>query len=152
MLRQGTSIIWLALAAVILLLLGGIVLIVDEVERVDRTSAATSAKHELDLLASMVSSDLQLGHYHHADEILREWGAGNPDVVALRLQAGNKFQVSEYQRPTPAEEMLTLEAPIVYSYSGSATLTLAKDLKYVAEHGNEMLRNLSPHWSLYPSY
>ncbi|TCS72104.1 PAS domain S-box-containing protein [Sulfuritortus calidifontis] len=134
--------VWPILAALLLLLLGGAVYLVQSQWQKGEAMARNAGERELGLLASLVKSDLLHGNYQDIANTLVEWGKSRPDIVALRLQTSNGFLISTYQRSQPSEAALSLATDIQYSYAGEARLSLVKDLTPLREERQQLILQL----------
>lgn len=135
--RLHPSIPWLVLAGFLILLLLSRITFVQNQWQMDLANARKAAMRELNLLATLVQHDLQLGNYQHISELLRQWGDNNSDIAMMRLIAANGYVISEYVRPERTAHPLPLETVINYSYSGEARLQLTMGLDQVYQRRAE---------------
>ena len=119
---------WLILAAVLGLMLIGGILFVQYHGRKMHQEAHASAQRQLDLLAALIRTHLEQGHYQGAAQAIQEWGHKAPQVVRLSLLAGNDFSLGDYRRPAVSARNLHLETTIPYAYRNTARLSLVVDL------------------------
>lgn len=119
---------WLVLAMVLTLMLTGSVVFYQQQVRKAYEEARAFAQRELDLLATVIQLELGRGHYQSAAQIVLEWGRKTPQVVSMRLEAGNGFILEEYRRAHASQHSLTLDTTLVYGYDDKARLILASDL------------------------
>jgi PAS domain S-box-containing protein len=119
---------WIALASVLVLMLAGGVLFLQQYERKAHQEAHAWAQRELDLLATLIQTHLERGNYQGASQALQAWGGEQAHVVGLSLLSGNGFMLAEYRRPTASARGLSLETRIPYAYRHAAKLILVTDL------------------------
>ena len=119
---------WFILAAVLGLMLIGGILFVQQHGRQMHQEAHASAQRQLDLLAALVQTHLEQGHYQGAAQAIQEWGQKAPQVVRLSLLASNDFSLGDYRRPAASARNLHLETTIPYAYRNTARLSLVVDL------------------------
>ena len=121
-------------------LLGLAVLLVAAALMVQQTFSANLEKahadsnRELQLLSSLIQLNLQGGNYQYLEDTLNRFGMTDRSIAELKVESANGFTYSTYQRPSAAEHPLSLESRINYSYRGSATLTLVRDLVEVYDY------------------
>ncbi len=124
--RLLSALPWLILTALLaLLLLAGILLVREQWQR-NLAFEQKAGERELQLLASLVRNDLQIGNYQHIDELLNDWGRNNADTKSLKLTAENGHIISEYLRPTATAHPAVFASAINYSYRGAAQLEIIK--------------------------
>jgi len=126
--KRHTSSVWLLTAALFLLLLLGSMLFVYRQGQDAQERTRDDARQEFALLASLVGAQLQRGDYALAEQFLKDWGNHQPQVAGLGLISQSGVSIGEYRRAAPAEELLTLEMPIQYAYTGQARLVLTWDM------------------------
>ena len=143
MLERYAARAWLIVSAVLLALLAASIVFVMQHEQQDLADEGNAAKLELELLVSLAKGELQTGDYQHTQAILLDWGKTHPDVVSMRLLSGNDFPIADYRRGNGADNSLTLEAAIEYSYSGSARLVLVKDMQRIKAHRDSLILQIS---------
>jgi PAS domain S-box-containing protein len=119
---------WIVVACILALMLIGAVLFVQHHGRKAYQEAGAAAQRELDLLASLIQTHLEGGHYQGASQAIQAWGEKEAGVIRLSLLAGNGFSLGEYRRPAVSERSLRLEAAIPYAYRNTARLILVTDL------------------------
>lgn len=141
--RRSLPTAWLALVAVLALMLIGGILFVQQYERKAYQEARASAQLQLELLASMIRTHLERGHYQGAAQTIREWGQKAPHVVSLSLLAGNGFSLGEYRRPSASRYGLALQTSIPYAYHGTARLSQVIDLDPLQQHKETLVLQLS---------
>lgn len=118
---------WLILTGFLaLLLLVAVLLVRDQWQR-NLAMEQQAAERELQLLASLVRNDLQIGNYQHIDELINAWGRSNANMKEMRLISMNGYLFSEYVRPAAANHPAAFTTTISYSYRGQAQLELIKD-------------------------
>ena len=122
--RKAWAAFGIVLALLALLLVGVVRTQLDH----DVASVHREAERELALLGSIVTESLRRGQYQNLDYLLRQWGASNAMVIALRVTTRNHSILGAYQRGAGAARTLELTLPIEYSYRGRALLTLSRDL------------------------
>jgi PAS domain S-box-containing protein len=125
---------WMLIAALLCMLLGGSVLFINQHWHKSMHEARDATQRELGLLATLVKVVLENGNAPLAEVVLKNWGAAQSDVAAVRLVAANGAVIGEYRRLAPAGQDLSLEVPIKYSAAGEAKLILSKDLSEVTQH------------------
>ncbi len=96
----------------------------------NREQVRQRADSELRLIHSVVGHDLQKGQYQAIERFVIEWGSGHADVIQLSVVGKNRFELARYTHPTRVvdADSLTIHKDISYSYQGSATLILVKDI------------------------
>ena len=94
----------------------------------DLKLARTSATQQLQLITSVLASELERGNYQNIDTLFSQWAKANENIVQLRLVSANGFQIASYTRPTAGSHLLDLDAPISYSYREEATFHLRIDM------------------------
>lgn len=123
---------WLILLLALLLLGGLLVLLLVRVHAAEVPIARQRAARELSVLAGIVRTQLQQGEYQNIDALLAGFAAADPNITGLELTAANGFPVATYRRAGAKAPVISLEAPIAYSYQRVATLRLLEDLAPLA--------------------
>ncbi|MBI5461377.1 MAG: EAL domain-containing protein [Gammaproteobacteria bacterium] len=106
-------------------------LLVQQLFHANLQEARADTERELQLLSSLVQINLQSGNYQYLEDTLSQFGKTDRAIVELRVVSDSGFSFTAYRRPTPAEHPLPLKSTIDYSYRGTATLTLVRDLAEV---------------------
>ena len=119
---------WPVLLLVLLVLGGLLALLLAQFRTAEATLARHRASQALDLVAKIVTTQLQQGEYQDIDALFASLAASNSDIAGLELTAANGFAIASYRRAGSPEAAISLEAPIAYSYQRSATLRLVEDL------------------------
>lgn len=133
---------WVILASVLaLLLIGSVLFVLQNGHKADQEARA-SAQRELDLLASLIKTHLEQGHYQGATQAVQTWGAKEEHVVSLSLQAGNGFSLGDYRRPAASARSLRLETDIPYAYHHTARLILVTDLDPIRRQSQTLVLQL----------
>jgi len=91
--------------------------------------AMQAGGNELRILAAFAGHALQERDYQSLGPILKEWGEDTADTMEIRLVAANGFVLGRYGRPATSRYPFEISAPIEYSYTGRAVLSLTKDLQ-----------------------
>jgi hypothetical protein len=132
---------WLAVAALVLLLAAGAVLLVREQSRRDWVEVNERADDEIRLLAAVVESDLRHGDYLDIDRLLQAWGRHRGDVARLRVVAGSGAALGEYQRSAAAAHTLSVQRGL--ADGAPASLWLDLDLAALDERRSALIARLA---------
>lgn len=119
---------WLALLLGLLLLGGLLVLLLLRVHAAEVPIARQRAARELSLVAGIVRTQLQQGEYQDIDALFATVAAVDSNITGLELTAANGFRMASYLRAGANAPVISLEAPVAYSYQRVATLRLFEDL------------------------
>ena len=133
---------WPVLLVVLLVLGGLLALLLAQIHRAEATLARHRASQALDLVAKIVTTQLQQGEYQDIDALFASLAASNSDITGLELTAANGFAIASYRRAGSPEATISLETPINYSYQRSATLRLVEDLAPVYAREKSMVVQL----------
>jgi len=119
---------WPILVLVLLLLGALLTLVLVRVHAADTTLARQHAAEELAMVAKIVTTQLQQGEYQDVEALCASIGAADSSIAIIELTAANGFAIASYRRAGAPEPVISLEAPIVYSYQRLARLRLVEDL------------------------
>ncbi len=97
----------------------------------DLKLAHTSATQQLQLITSVLSSELNAGQYQNIDGLFREWSKSNVNIAQIQLISNNHFVIAAFARPSSSIHTLELQAPISYSYRDHATVLFRVNLESV---------------------
>ncbi len=125
--RLRSTLPWLLLTIILLLLLLSAVLFVRYQWQQEFQIKQRSSERELQLLASLIRNDLQTGNYQHVDKLIDDWGSNNIDIRKMQLTAANGYQFNKFERPASTSDPIASTAIINYGYRGEARLELIKD-------------------------
>ncbi|MCR4304034.1 MAG: EAL domain-containing protein [Gallionella sp.] len=127
---------WAGLALVLFVLVTGMVILVDQQHQREIGRSQENARHELQLLSSIVTNELQSNNYQGIDSLLREWGEHDPDIIEVRLITTSGFALGHYQRSVRIHAPHTFETrnPLRYSYRDEAMLSIRMDMQPAYQH------------------
>ncbi|OIR14695.1 cyclic di-GMP phosphodiesterase Gmr [mine drainage metagenome] len=97
----------------------------------DLKLAQASASQQLQLITSILTSELNHANYQSIDTLFNEWAKANGNIVELQLVSSNGFKIANYIRPAADKHILELKAPISYSYREEATVLIRMSLDSV---------------------
>ena len=99
-------------------------------------------QEELELVGRMVRESV-LGHDLPAVEaLLRQWGEGRREIVAIRAVAANGFVLLDYRRPLPASHVMPHRQTVGYRGETFLTVEVEHDLDFVEQAAGELGRKL----------
>jgi diguanylate cyclase (GGDEF)-like protein/PAS domain S-box-containing protein len=122
---------WLFLFAFLALLGTVSIIFLDNKFSDDLKLAQASASQQLQLITSVLTSELNHANYQSIDTLFNEWAKANGSIVELRLVSSNGFKIADYVRPVVDKHILELKAPISYSYREEATVLIRMSLDSV---------------------
>jgi hypothetical protein len=116
------------------LLGGGLTWVAKQNHAAMRLSAYEHLESEVDLLSQIVESLLQAGDYQEVEDFLASWGENQEEILEIITISKQGFSLGSYKRSIAsdsnlAESTLTASRKISYSYEGSATIYLIKDIQ-----------------------
>ncbi|ADE11420.1 putative bifunctional diguanylate cyclase/phosphodiesterase [Sideroxydans lithotrophicus] len=97
----------------------------------DLKFAHTSATQQLQLISTVISSELNHGNYQNIGPLFDHWAKADASIVELQLVSANGFKIAEYLRFSPDRHILELDEPISYSYREEATARIRVSLEPV---------------------
>lgn len=97
----------------------------------DLKFAHTAATQQLQLISTVISSELNHGNYQNIDALFKQWAKADSNIVELQLVSANDFKIAEYQRFSADQHILELKAPISYSYREEAAVRIRISLEPV---------------------
>ena len=122
---------WLFLFAFLALLGAVSIVFLDNKFADDLKLARASASQQLQLITSVLSSELNQANYQNIDTLFNQWAKANGSIVELRLVSANGFKIADYVRPAADKHILELQANISYSYREEATVLIRLSLDSV---------------------
>lgn len=102
-----------------------------------------SANQELQLISSILSSELNHEHYQDIDKLFSKWGQVNDNILEMQLIAANGFSIAGYKKPTADSHILELKTPITYSYRDKATVLMRLTLEPVYQRYDTFIAQLA---------
>jgi PAS domain S-box-containing protein len=118
--------LWLSLILVFLFVIGWNI----NHTHVQQSDAIHSEKSkiELDLLAHSIQDQLQKKDYDSAKTLIKDWGAGNTNILGITLTSKNGFELARYHSSLSSTFERIETTTIPYSYNSLATLSLNRSL------------------------
>ncbi len=94
----------------------------------DLKFSRASASQQLQLIASVLSTELNQANYQNIDTLFSQWAKANSSIVELELVSANGFKLANYARPATDKHILDLETAFSYSYRDQATVLMRMSL------------------------
>jgi diguanylate cyclase (GGDEF)-like protein/PAS domain S-box-containing protein len=129
--RYFEKLSWLFLFAFLAMLCTVSIVFLDNKFADDLKLARASASLQLQLITSVLSSELNHANYQNIDTLFNQWAKTNGSIVELRLISANGFKIADYVRPAADKHILELQANISYSYREEATVLIRLSLDSV---------------------
>jgi len=104
----------------------------------DLTDLRKIDEQQIQLIASILSTKIDSGQYQDIEKFLNEWAATNKDILALRLDSDNGFNLGSYRSPVVESNFIELKSHIKYSYHGNATFNARMNLEGVYQRNNKL--------------
>jgi diguanylate cyclase (GGDEF)-like protein/PAS domain S-box-containing protein len=133
---------WITLLLVLVLLAGGSSYALHQKLAEDLDLGKSAATQESQLIASLVTTELESGQYENIDRLFNQLGRANPNIIDIRLTASNGFSVASYRRPEFAEHIYESNAQISYSYSAKDRLLVRASLDSVFQNQDKLATQL----------
>ncbi len=125
---------WHTLVLALILLAGGSLYALHQKLVEDLDMAKLAATQDSQLIASLVSTELEAGQYENVDRLFNQLGRANPNILDIHLTAKNGFGVAGYRRPTLGEHVFESSIQIAYSYSAKDRLVVRTSLDSVFQN------------------
>ena len=109
----------------------------------DLSLARTSATQQMQLITSVLTSELNQGHYEDVNNLFDRWGKANESILNLQLISAKNYNIANYQRPSDDKHVLELNTPISYSYHGEATVYVRVSLEPVYQRQKRLIMQVA---------
>lgn len=134
---------WLALAGILSVSAATAWVSLHHIFNEDLALTRKSAEQQLQLIASIISSEMGSGRYQDIGKLFNKWAQADDSILELRLDAANGFNLASYKHPSGNNHILELKFPISYSYHGEAKLSAGINLEEVYQRSSRLVAQVA---------
>lgn len=121
---------WILVVSLVLLALLAVYISQQQL-RLNLDKAQQTNRDRFLLIETVLTASLKSGNFADIQTAVDQWGAREPELLGLRVEAPNGYVLGEYRRNGPRTHVLNMQSEIEYGYRGSARLAMTSDIGWV---------------------